>query len=92
MSDGLLMAGRLPAPFRPETVAAFMPQIVGRVSQYAAEMQLGAVTGVLVAAGRGPCAMCKAGKLYLAVLGRAGEALPEAMIGRIAAELARRNS
>ncbi|MGA3180348.1 MAG: roadblock/LC7 domain-containing protein [Verrucomicrobiota bacterium] len=91
MSDGLLMAGQLPAPMRTETVAAFMPQIVGRVSQYAGEMQLGPVTGVLVAAGRGQCALYKAGKLYLAVLGHPGEALPEGMLGRIAAEIARRN-
>jgi len=91
MSDGLLMAGQLPAPMRTETVAAFMPQIVGRVSQYAGEMQLGPVTGVVVAAGRGQCALYKAGKLYLAVLGHPGEALPEGMLGRIAAEIARRN-
>jgi predicted regulator of Ras-like GTPase activity (Roadblock/LC7/MglB family) len=91
MSDGLLMAGQLPAPMRAETVAAFMPQIVGRVSQYAGEMQLGPVKGVVVEAGRGRCAMHKAGKLYLAVVGRAGEALPEEIIGRIAAEIAKRN-
>jgi predicted regulator of Ras-like GTPase activity (Roadblock/LC7/MglB family) len=92
MGDGLLMAGQLPAPLRTETVAAFMPQIIGRVSQYAGEMQMGAVTSVVVAAGRGHCAIYKTGKLYLAVLGYPEEALPEAVLGKIASELARRNA
>ena len=50
------------------------------------------VTGVVVAAGRGQCALYKTGKLYLAVLGHPGAALPEAVLGRIAAELAKRNA
>jgi predicted regulator of Ras-like GTPase activity (Roadblock/LC7/MglB family) len=90
-SDGLLMAGQMPAPMRLETMAAFLPQLVGRAGQYAGEMQLGPVTEVALAAGRGRCAIYKTGRLYLAVLGQAGEALPEAMLGRIAAELAKRN-
>ena len=72
-------------------MAAFLPQIFGRVSQSAGEMQLGPVSSVVLAAGQGRCAIYKTGKLYLAVLGHPGAALPEAMLGRIAAEIAKRN-
>ncbi len=90
-SDGLVVAAQLPPALSAETVAAFLPQIFSRVSQSAGEMQLGAVTGVVLAAGQGRCAIYKTGKLYLAVMGHPGAALPEAMLGRIAAEIAKRN-
>ena len=91
MSDGLAVAAQLPPGLKGETVAAFLPQIFGRVSQSAGEMQLGPVSSVALVAGQGRCAIYKTGKLYLAVLGHPGAALPEAMLGRIAAELAKRN-
>jgi predicted regulator of Ras-like GTPase activity (Roadblock/LC7/MglB family) len=87
----LVVAAQLPAALKGETVAAFLPQIFGRVSQSAGEMQLGPVSSVVLAAGQGRCAIYKTGTLYLAVLGHPGAALPEAMLGRIAAELAKRN-
>ena len=91
MSDGLLLAGQIPAPLQPETIVAFVPQIFGHVNQSAGEMQLGALTSVVFTAGAAQCAIYKTGKLYLAVLGRPGEPLPEAVLERIAAELAKRN-
>ena len=91
LDDGLAVAAQLPAGLKEETVAAFLPQIFGRVSQSAGEMQLGPVSSVALAAGQGRCAIYKAGRLYLAVLSHPGAALPEAMLGRIAAEIAKRN-
>lgn len=91
MSDGLVVAAHLPPALKPETVAAFLPQIFGRVSQSAGEMHLGAVTSVALTAGQARFSIYKTGKLYLAVLGHPGAALPEAVLGRIAAELAKRN-
>jgi predicted regulator of Ras-like GTPase activity (Roadblock/LC7/MglB family) len=91
MSDGLVVAAHLPAPLNPDTVAAFLPQIFARVSQSAGEMQLGPLTGIVLAVGQARCAIYKTGRLYLAVLGRPGAALPEPILGRIAAELAKRN-
>jgi predicted regulator of Ras-like GTPase activity (Roadblock/LC7/MglB family) len=91
MSDGLLVAGQLPPQLKADTVAAFLPQIFGRASQSAGEMQLGPLTSLVITAGKAPCAIYKTGKLYLAVLGHPGEALPEVALERIAAELARRN-
>jgi predicted regulator of Ras-like GTPase activity (Roadblock/LC7/MglB family) len=91
MSDGLAVAAQLPPPLKADTVAAFLPQIFSRISQSAGEMQLGAVTGIVLMAGQGDCAIYKTGKLYLAVLGHPGATLPQAVLGRIAAELAKRN-
>jgi predicted regulator of Ras-like GTPase activity (Roadblock/LC7/MglB family) len=90
-SDGLVVAAQLPPAFNGEIVAAFLPRIFTRVSQSAEEMKLGSATGLVLTAGEGRCAIYKAGRLYLAVLGHAGAALPEAMLGRIAAELGKRN-
>ena len=75
MSDGLAVAAQLPPPLKADTVAAFLPQIFSRISQSAGEMQLGPVTGIVLAAGQGDCAIYKTGKLYLAVLGHAGATL-----------------
>ena len=91
MSDGLLVAGQTPPQLKPDTVAAFLPQIFGRASQSAGEMQLGPLSSMVITAGKAQCAIYKAGKLYLAVLGHPGEALPEVALERIAVELARRN-
>jgi predicted regulator of Ras-like GTPase activity (Roadblock/LC7/MglB family) len=91
MNDGLVVAAHLPPLLNPETVAAFLPQIFARVSRSAAEMQLGPLTGIVLTVGQARCAIYKTGRLYLAVLGRPGAALPEAILGRIAAELAKRN-
>jgi len=91
MSDGLVAAAQLPPELNGETVAAFLPRIFLHATQSAREMQLGPLTGVTLASGQGRCAIYKAGKLYLAVMGDVGVALPEATLGRIAAEIGKRN-
>jgi predicted regulator of Ras-like GTPase activity (Roadblock/LC7/MglB family) len=90
-ADGLLVAGRMPAPLNAETLAAFLPQIFARLGSFAQEAQLGALRALTLAAGPAPCAIFKAGTLYLAVLGRPGQALPEAALQQIAGELAKPN-
>ncbi len=91
MSDGLLVAGELPPPLKSETLAAFLPQMFGRMNHYAVETQLGPLTALTLLAGQTPCAIFKAGALYLAVLGKPGATLPEALLQRLAVELAKRN-
>jgi predicted regulator of Ras-like GTPase activity (Roadblock/LC7/MglB family) len=91
MADGLLVAGQVSEPQKPETVAAFLPQIFARMNQYAGEMHLGSLNAATLFTAEAPCAVFKAGRLYLGVIGRAGESLPEAQLLRIATELAKRN-
>jgi predicted regulator of Ras-like GTPase activity (Roadblock/LC7/MglB family) len=91
MSDGLLVAGDLPPPLKSETMAAFLPQIFGRLAHYSGEIQLGPLTALTLLSGQTPCMIFKTGALYLAVLGKFGTPLPEALLQRVAAELAKRN-
>ncbi len=90
-ADGLLIAGQVPAPLEAATVAAFLPQIFGRMTSYSEEVKLGALRAVTLSTDSTPCAMFKAGALHLAVVGNAGQSLPEAMLLRIAAELSKLN-
>jgi predicted regulator of Ras-like GTPase activity (Roadblock/LC7/MglB family) len=90
-SDGLLVAGQAPAPLATETLAAFLPQVFGRTANYAEEIKFGTLRGVTIITDSGPCAMFKAGTLYLAVVGKPGQSLPEATLIRIAAELTKSN-
>jgi len=91
-TDGLLVAGQVSAPRTAEGLGAFLPQIFARADQYATDMQLGPLTALNLFTADAPCAVFKAGKLYLGVIGRRGQPLPEALLLRVAAELAKRNS
>jgi predicted regulator of Ras-like GTPase activity (Roadblock/LC7/MglB family) len=90
-SDGLLVAGQAAAPVKAETMAAFLPQIFARTGAYAEEAQLGRLRALRLAAGHGPCAIYKAGTLYLAVQGKPDQALPEEALEQIARHLAKQN-
>jgi predicted regulator of Ras-like GTPase activity (Roadblock/LC7/MglB family) len=89
--DGLLVAGWTPAPVNAETLAAFLPQFFARLGGLAQEAQLGTLRALTLAADPAPCAIFKAGALYLGVLGRADQPLPEAALEQIACELAKVN-
>jgi predicted regulator of Ras-like GTPase activity (Roadblock/LC7/MglB family) len=90
-ADGLLVAGQVPAPQKAEMLASFLPQIFSRMAQYSGELQIGGLNAMLLFTADAPCAIFRAGKIYLGVTGRAGESLPEAQLLRVAAELAKRN-
>ncbi len=90
-SDGLTISGHMPPHVNCETLSAFVPQMFSRMSQSAAEMQLGTVTSVVVTAGQAPYAILWAGRLYLVVLGQPGQSLPELVVQQVAAELADSN-
>jgi predicted regulator of Ras-like GTPase activity (Roadblock/LC7/MglB family) len=89
-ADGLLVAGQAQAPLNVDTLAAFLPQMFGRVAHYAGEARLGTLEALTLTVGGAPHVIFKAGPLYLAVVGKAGQALPEAALQRVAGELARR--
>jgi predicted regulator of Ras-like GTPase activity (Roadblock/LC7/MglB family) len=90
-NDGLLVAGQMPAPLKAETLAAFLPRIFTHAGLCAGEVQLGTLRALRLSAGPASCVVCRAGTLYLAALGQPGQALPEAALERIAAELAQQN-
>lgn len=89
LPDGLPVAAQLPAGLKAETVAAFIPQMLNRMVQYAKEMNLGELDGLTFTVSGTPWQIFKAGNLFLAVAGRKGESLPAAQLAAVAANLAK---
>ncbi len=89
LQDGLLVAACMPPDARTETIAAFVPQIFGRMSQYTRELQLGEAKGVSFTVETGTLQVFNAGIIYFAALGKAGANLPLAELRLIATELSR---
>ncbi len=89
--DGFVVAQQLPPPIKAETVAAFLPQIFGRLSQNSKEMNLGELSVLTFVVDNVTWQLSKTGNLFLAVVARAGESLPSAQINPIAAEIGRQN-
>lgn len=89
MQDGLLVAADLPAHLKADTVAAFLPQIFGRMNQYTKELQLGAVSSLTFVVENVTWQIVKSGTVYLVALGKPGESLPGSKLNTLAAQLSR---
>ena len=90
LPDGLLVASHIPQSMNADTVAAFLPQIFGRVTQCTKELRLGELNNLNFTVGTTPWKIFKVGAIYFAAFGRAGEPLPSAQLAGIAAELDRK--
>ena len=91
LQDGLLVASRMPDQFNTETIAAFVPQMFGRMNQYAKELQLGAVGSLSFGVEPGTLQIFKAGIIYFAVLSQPDQPLPMTDLIFIAHELNRQS-
>lgn len=91
MSDGLVVASALPAPLHGETVSAFLPQIFGRLTQFSTELKLGDLSSVMLVMDNTPWIIFRTGKIYFAVVGKQGEALPLPQLTAIVADIKRQN-
>ena len=91
MSDGLLVASELPNQLVGDNVAAFLPQIFGRLTQFSTELKLGELTSVMLVMDNSPWIIFRTGKVYFAVVGKAGEALPLPQLTAIVADIKRQN-
>ena len=89
MNDGLLVASALAPELKGELLAAFLPQIFGRMNQYTKELALGELQTLTFAVAGGSWQVFKSGSIFLAVTGRPGEPLPLHPLAAIAAELGR---
>ncbi len=89
LQDGLLVASSLPANLRIEMIAAFVPQIFGRLNQYSKELNLGDATATSFTIPAGTLQIYNAGLIYFAALSKPGENLPIQDLQLIAAELSR---
>jgi predicted regulator of Ras-like GTPase activity (Roadblock/LC7/MglB family) len=89
LQDGLLVATNMPAELKTETIAAFVPQIFGRMNQYSKELQMGDTRAVSFTVDCGTVQVFNAGIIYFAAYGKSAALLPLAELHLIAAELGR---
>jgi predicted regulator of Ras-like GTPase activity (Roadblock/LC7/MglB family) len=87
MSDGLMVTSALPAHVKGEVVAAFLPQIFGRMAQYSRELNMGGLRSISFAVEGGNWQLVKEPTVYLAVLTRLDKVIPLNHLAAIAAEL-----
>lgn len=91
LNDGLLVAAKVPPELKPETLAAFLPQVFSRVEQATATMQLGELQSLMFTAGDRPWQIWKAGPVFFAAMGRPNELLPGAQLRVLATQLSRQS-
>ena len=91
MQDGLLVASQLPGAMKGDTVAAFIPQIFGRMNQYTQDLKLGELNHLTLSVDQVPWHFAKVGNVYFAAVGNKGESLPLPHLILISSELARQN-
>jgi len=87
MNDGLLVTSQTPANVKAETVAAFLPQMFGRMNQYTKELALGSLQQLTLGVADGQWHVIKLDVIYFAVLGKHGASLPLNTLAQVAAEL-----
>jgi len=87
LPDGLMVANRLPPDLNADTLAAFLPQIFGKVSQCTKELRMGELNNLNFTVGNVPWKIFRVNAIFFAAFGRAGEALPTAQLASLAAEL-----
>jgi predicted regulator of Ras-like GTPase activity (Roadblock/LC7/MglB family) len=87
MSDGLLVTSHTPPSIKAETIAAFLPQMFGRMNQYTKELALGPLHQLTLGVESGHWNVFKVDAIYFAVLGKQSETLPLNLLAQVAAEL-----
>jgi predicted regulator of Ras-like GTPase activity (Roadblock/LC7/MglB family) len=87
LPDGLMVASRLSPDLNGDTLAAFLPQIFGKVNQCTKELRMGDLNNLHFTVGNIPWKIFRVNAIFFAVFGRAGEPLPTAQLAALAAEL-----
>ncbi len=87
LPDGLMVASRLPADLNGDTLAAFLPQIFGKINQCTKELRMGELNNVHFTVGNIPWKIFRVNAIFFAGFGRAGEPLPTAQLAALAADL-----
>ncbi|HWV99047.1 MAG TPA: roadblock/LC7 domain-containing protein [Candidatus Acidoferrum sp.] len=87
LPDGLMVANRLPPELNADTLAAFLPQIFGKVSQCTKELRMGELNNLNFTVGNVPWKIFRVHSIFFAAFGKAGEPLPTGQLAALAAEL-----
>ena len=91
LQEGLVVSHKLPEGMKGEVFAAFLPQIFGRLNQYATEMKLGGIEEVLLSSRTSNFQAYRAGQVFFAVLSKEGQALPREALRLMAEQLIEQN-
>jgi predicted regulator of Ras-like GTPase activity (Roadblock/LC7/MglB family) len=87
LPDGLMVASRVSPDLNGDTLAAFLPQIFGKVNQCTKELRMGELNNVNFTVGNVPWKIFRVNAIFFAAFGRAGEPLPTAQLAALAVEL-----
>ena len=87
LPDGLMVASQLSSDLNGETLAAFLPQIFGKVSQCTKELRMGELNNLNFTVGNIPWKIFRVNAIFFAAFGRPGQALPTSQLAALAAEL-----
>src|SRR5207237_8628278 len=87
LPDGLMVASRLAADLNGETLAAFLPQIFGKLSQCTKELRMGELNNLNFTVGNIPWKILRMNAIFFAAFGRDGEPLPTSQLAALASEL-----
>jgi predicted regulator of Ras-like GTPase activity (Roadblock/LC7/MglB family) len=87
LPDGLMVASRLSSDLNGDTLAAFLPQIFGKVSQCTKELRMGDLNNLNFTVGNVPWKIFRVNAIFFAAFGKAGEPLPTAQLAALAGEL-----
>ena len=87
LPDGLMVASQIAAELNGETLAAFLPQIFGKLSQCTKELRMGELNNLNFTVGNIPWKIFRVNAIFFAAFGRSGEPLPTGALVALAAEL-----
>ena len=87
LPDGLMVASRLSPDLNGDTLAAFLPQIFGKVNQCTKELRMGELNNVNFTVGNVPWKIFRVNAIFFAAFGRAGRAAADRQLAALAAEL-----
>ena len=87
LPDGLLVASRLGPDLNADTLAAFLPQIFGKVSQCTKELRMGELNNLNFTVGNIPWTLFRVNAIFFAAFGRPGQPLPASQLAALASEL-----
>ncbi len=91
LQDGLLVSGQVPGGINAETVAAFIPQVFGRMAHYTRELKFGEPSYVGLVVSEYSLHIFKTGSVYFMAMGRAGEQPPLKQLNEIALQIERQS-
>jgi predicted regulator of Ras-like GTPase activity (Roadblock/LC7/MglB family) len=90
LPDGLMVASKLPPELNGDTLAGFVPQIFGKVSQCTKELRMGDLNNLNFTVGNIPWKIFRVNAIFFAAFGREGQGLPTAQLATLAAQLDRK--